>query len=185
MRRAPDVTHRELIVVMGVSGCGKTTVGRALARALGLPFLEGDALHDARSIAKMSRGKPLDDEDRAPWLDAIGRALGAASRYPEGLVVACSALKRAYRDRLRAVAGGVRFVFLEAPQPLIERRVAARHHPFMPQSLVASQFRTLEPPAAPETDTVTVDASASVAAAARAAVRALRSPADRSRRRRR
>lgn len=155
---------RELLVMMGVSGCGKTTVGSQLARALALPFIEGDALHSASSIEKMRRGEPLDDADRAPWLAAIARELADEARYPAGLVVACSALKRAYRDTLRAAATGVRFVFLDARRSVIERRVAARRSHFMPRSLVASQFETLERPTAAEPDVITLHAGPSPAA---------------------
>src|SRR5690348_2657036 len=99
---------------MGVSASGKSTVGEALARALSLPFVEGDELHSRHNIQKMSHGEPLTDEDRAPWLRAIGSLLGDDTRRPRGVVVACSALKAAYRDVLRAASPAVRFVYLDA-----------------------------------------------------------------------
>jgi gluconokinase len=161
------------VVVMGVSGSGKTTIGTRLAHALDLPFVEGDELHPRENIAKMSRGEPLTDEDRAPWLAAVGRVLTDSERYPSGVVVACSALRKAYRDRLRTRAPGVRFVFLDAPRTVIEPRVAARSHHFMPPSLLASQFATLERPGTEETDVVTVDATAQAPRAVETAAAAL------------
>lgn len=147
------------VVVMGVSASGKTTVGAALAGALGLPFIEGDALHTPQNIEKMRRGEPLDDADRAPWLAAIAGRLADQVRYPRGVVVACSALKSAYRAELRKAVPHLEFVFLDASPELIAVRVAKRHHPFMPASLAASQFATLERPTAAETDVVRLDAA--------------------------
>lgn len=158
---------------MGVSGSGKTTVGELLARTLRLPFVEGDALHPPQNIAKMSRGEPLTDHDRAPWLAAVGRVLADRERYPAGVLVACSALRKAYRDELRACAPGVRFVFLDAGRAVIEPRLAARTLHFMPPSLLASQFATLERPGAEEADVVTVDAAAQPSGIAEAAAAAL------------
>lgn len=138
-----------LVVVMGVAGCGKSTVGQALAQDLVAPFLEGDTLHPAANIAKMSAGIPLDDDDRAPWLDALGQAAGAAARAaPGGIsVAACSALKRAYRDRLRrAAAMPLRIVCLHGERDLLQQRLGARQGHFMPPSLLESQLRTLELP---------------------------------------
>jgi len=128
-------------VVMGVSGSGKTTVGAALAEALGLRFVDGDALHPAANVAKMAAGIPLDDADRAPWLDAIGAVLAGGQ-----VVVACSALKRAYRDRLRAAAPGLQLVFLDGGPALLASRMTARPGHFMPASLLDSQLATLERP---------------------------------------
>lgn len=128
------------IVVMGVSGCGKSRIGAALANALGLRFLDGDSLHPPHNIAKMSRGDALDDNDRAPWLDAVGTALG-----PQADVIACSALKRAYRDRIRARSPGAIFVHLMGDRAVLARRVACRPDHFMPPALLDSQLATLEP----------------------------------------
>ncbi|MFI5979702.1 gluconokinase [Streptomyces sp. NPDC051555] len=132
-----------VIVVMGVAGTGKTTVGQLLATALALPYAEGDAFHPAANVAKMASGVPLDDADRWPWLDAIGE--WARCRGDRGGVVSASSLKRAYRDRLRAAAPGAVFVHLTGERPLIESRMAARTGHFMPTTLLDSQFATLEP----------------------------------------
>jgi carbohydrate kinase (thermoresistant glucokinase family) len=129
------------VVVMGVSGSGKSTVGAALAEALGIPFVDGDALHPAANVAKMAAGIPLGDEDRAPWLDAIGARL---ARPP--IVVACSALKRAYRDRLRDAAPSLELVFLDGTRDLLAERMLARPGHFMPPALLDSQLATLERP---------------------------------------
>ncbi len=158
------------IVVMGVSGCGKSSVGAALAAILGLPFREGDALHPPANIAKMSAGEPLDDADRWPWLDRVAAALA------EGGVVSCSALKRAYRARLRAGAGRpVAFVFLHGDAALLAERMGARAGHFMPPALLASQLAALEDPTGePGTVAVTIDQPlAAIAAAAAAGLRAL------------
>lgn len=138
---------------MGVSGSGKSTVGRMLAEALSLPFADADDFHPPANIAKMRAGTPLTDEDRWPWLDALGAWLAA---QPAGGVVACSALKRAYRDRLRAALPGLRLLFLHGDPALIAARQAARPGHFMPPALMASQFATLEPPA-PEEGAVLLD----------------------------
>ncbi|HEY4152825.1 MAG TPA: gluconokinase, partial [Pseudolysinimonas sp.] len=129
------------IVVMGVSGSGKTTVGAALADALGVRFVDGDALHPAANVAKMAAGIPLEDADRAPWLDAIGAVLASGP-----VVVACSALKRTYRDRLRAAAPMLELVFLDGSRELLASRMTARPGHFMPASLLDSQLATLERP---------------------------------------
>lgn len=132
------------IVVMGVAGCGKSTVAEALAQALGCRYLDGDAFHPPSNIDKMTRGVPLTDADRWPWLDRVAEAFG-----DEQTVIACSALRRAYRDRLRA-RGDVFFAFLDGSFDLIRGRMAERSGHFMPESLLRSQFETLEPPAADE-----------------------------------
>ncbi|WP_435854140.1 gluconokinase [Streptomyces subrutilus] len=137
------VSSQRVIVVMGVAGTGKTTVGRLLAEALGLPYAEGDAFHPAANVAKMSAGTPLQDADRWPWLDAIGDWI--RGRNGRGGVVAASSLKRAYRDRLRAAGPRTVFVHLAGERPLIEERMAARTGHFMPPALLDSQFATLEP----------------------------------------
>lgn len=132
-----------VVVVMGVAGTGKTTVGPLLATALGVPYAEGDDFHPPANIAKMSAGTPLDDDDRWPWLDAIGR--WAHGRAGLGGVVSSSALKRAYRDRLRAAAPDAVFLHLTGDRALIERRMAGRRGHFMPTALLDSQFATLQP----------------------------------------
>ncbi|MEV4364242.1 gluconokinase [Nonomuraea sp. NPDC049625] len=134
---------RPLVVVMGVSGAGKTTVGRLLAERLRVPFLDGDDLHPRANVAKMASGVPLTDDDRFPWLVTVGGAL--AGLRAEGAVVACSALKRKYRETILAEAPSAVFVELHAPPDLIARRVEARTGHFMPGALFDSQMKTLEP----------------------------------------
>ncbi|WP_371675214.1 gluconokinase [Streptomyces sp. NBC_01276] len=143
------VGSQRVIVVMGVTGTGKTTVGRLLAEALGLPYAEGDAFHPAANVAKMSAGIPLDDEDRRPWLDAVGEWIHDRAGHGGG-VVAASCLKRAYRDRLRATTPGTVFVHLTGERALIEGRMRSRTGHFMPATLLDSQFATLEPLGADE-----------------------------------
>ena len=135
-----------IVVVMGVCGCGKSTVGAALAAAMGWPFFDADGFHPPANVAKMAAGIPLTDEDRAPWLDRLAAEMGAIERAGGSAVLACSALKAAYRDRL-AVAGDVRFVHLTGDRATIVARVAARTGHYMPAALVDSQFAALEPPA--------------------------------------
>ncbi|MCS0636080.1 gluconokinase [Streptomyces sp. LP05-1] len=132
-----------VVVVMGVAGTGKTTIGPLVADRLGLPYAEGDDFHPEANIAKMSAGVPLDDDDRWPWLDAIGQ--WAHDRAGRGGVVSCSALKRAYRDRLRTAAPGVVFLHLTGDRELIGRRMTERKGHFMPTALLDSQFSTLQP----------------------------------------
>ncbi|WP_067664638.1 gluconokinase [Nocardia miyunensis] len=141
-------TSRPLIAVMGVSGSGKTTVGRLLANALGVAYTDGDDLHPAANIAKMTSGIPLDDADRLPWLDAVGRWL--ADHGDRGAVVSCSALKYEYRDRLRAAAPGLYFVALDVPRAELIHRIATRTGHFMHVELLDSQLATLQPLAARE-----------------------------------
>ncbi|QNQ90886.1 gluconate kinase [Corynebacterium poyangense] len=129
-------------VVMGVSSCGKSTVGALLAHELGVPFKDGDELHPASNISKMSSGVPLTDEDRWPWLGLIGQWL---AEHHEGGVIACSALKRSYRDRIREAAPDTVFIHLHGSKELMAKRMAARPGHFMPESLLNSQFETLEP----------------------------------------
>jgi gluconokinase len=136
------MTQPPLLVVMGVSGSGKSTVGAALAQRLGVPFADADDLHPAANIAKMTRGEPLDDHDRHPWLEIIGRWL---ADHPGGGVVSCSALKRKYRDQLRQHVPGVELLHLQGTREVIARRQASRPGHFMPASLLTSQFATLEP----------------------------------------
>jgi len=145
------------IVVMGVSGSGKSTVGVALARRLGVPFVDADALHPPANIAKMTAGQPLDDADRYPWLDEVGEWLAGH----RGGVAGCSALKRSYRDRLRAQCPSVEFLYLCGAPAVIAARVAARTGHFMPAALLRSQFEALEPLGADEAG-VTVDVDRNV-----------------------
>ena len=149
------------IIVMGVSGSGKSTIGALLAEALGWPFADADGFHPAANVAKMAAGQPLTDEDRWPWLDAIAAHIEAARAAGQPVVVACSALRRAYRERLRAGHGDLIFLHLTGAPEVIATRQAARQGHFMPPSLMASQFATLEDPAE-EVDAVTVSVSASL-----------------------
>ncbi|MGX5665202.1 gluconokinase [Rhizobium daejeonense] len=146
---------------MGVSGCGKSSVGALLAERLGLAFIEGDSLHPAGNVAKMAQGIPLTDEDRWPWLETIGTLMAEARNSGKGIVVSCSALKSIYRDRLRqATSGRLSFVFLEGTPELLLSRMGARRGHFMPVSLLESQLRTLEVPTGePGVVTVSIDAS--------------------------
>ncbi|MFI9344324.1 gluconokinase [Streptomyces sp. NPDC052773] len=159
-----------VVVVMGVAGTGKTTIGPLLAARLGVPYAEGDDFHPQANIAKMSAGTPLTDEDRLPWLDSIGG--WADGRAGLGGVVSCSALKRSYRDRLRAAAPGLVFVHLTGDRALIEDRMSHRQGHFMPTALLDSQFATLEPLEADEAG-VAVDVSGGPEEIAERAVRAL------------
>jgi len=144
------------VVVMGVSGSGKSTVGAALAKQLGVAFRDADEFHPAANVAKMSAGTPLTDEDRWPWLDAIGAALAEAGRAGRGIVVGCSALKRVYRDRLRAAAHRpLVFVHLTGSHATLAQRMHTRKGHFMPASLLDSQLATLEPPS-PDEGAITV-----------------------------
>lgn len=141
-----------IVVLMGVSGSGKTTAGRALARQLGWPFHDADDDHPAANIAKMHQGVPLTDADRRPWLDALARRVDATRARGGNLVLACSALKHAYQDYLRH-GGDVRYALLTGPPDLIRARLAARAGHFMNPALFTSQLETLEPPE----DALTVD----------------------------
>ena len=150
------------VVVMGVSGCGKTSVAEGLAASLGAAFIEGDSLHPAVNVDKMSHGIALTDEDRWPWLDTVGRAMADVLAGNGSVVVSCSALKKAYRDRLRSSAGGkLAFVFLKGSRELLMSRMAAREGHFMPVSLLDSQLATLEDPSG-EAGVVTLDIDASI-----------------------
>jgi len=140
----------EAVVAMGVSGCGKSTVGRELAEALGMPYLEGDEFHPPQNVARMAAGVALTDDDRQGWLRTLAERIGAALREGRGVVLSCSALKRSYRDLLRAQAPELRFVHLTGSPELLAQRVAMRQHPYMPASLLKSQLATLEPPGADE-----------------------------------
>jgi len=136
--------HAARWVVMGVCGCGKSTIGTALAERLGTPFIEGDKFHPAENVAKMSAGIPLDDADRAGWLRALADQIGNARERGEGLVVSCSALKRRYRDLLRQADPDLRFAHLQGPRELIADRLGRRTDHYMPPALLDSQLRDLE-----------------------------------------
>lgn len=144
------------VVVMGVSGCGKSTVGRLLAQACGFPYLEGDDLHSPENVERMRSGIALTDAQRQGWLQRIAERLAQAQAQSSGLVVACSALKRAYRDVLRSGAPDLRFVYLHGDHALLQQRSSQRIGHFMPSSLLDSQLATLEPPDADE-NAVSVD----------------------------
>jgi gluconokinase len=158
------------VIVMGVSGSGKSTLGVALAAAIGCPFLEGDDFHAPEAVEKMRAGIPLTDDDRWPWLDRLGSALGSEVARNKIAVAACSALKKAYRDRLRqAIPAPVGFVLMDANPEELLRRLTARTHHYMPASLLTSQLDTLERPQ-PEHDAgrpgepaITLDATRPVA----------------------
>ncbi|MCA9971378.1 MAG: gluconokinase [Anaerolineales bacterium] len=141
---------------MGVSGCGKSTVGQALAARLGCPFYDGDAFHPPANVAKMAAGEPLTDADRAPWLDRLADLIAESLARGETAVVACSALKKAYRDHLR-VSGRVQFVYLHGEFDLIWRRMQARQGHYMKADMLRSQFAALEAPAAAEAWRIGVD----------------------------
>jgi carbohydrate kinase (thermoresistant glucokinase family) len=133
------------LVVMGVSGCGKSTVGSLLGERLGVPFFDGDDFHPAANKAKMAAGVPLNDDDRAPWLAEIGTALANPAREASSCIIACSALKRSYRDLLRSFAPDTVFIHLTGDAATISDRLSSREHEYMPASLLASQLATLEP----------------------------------------
>lgn len=164
-----------LVLVMGVSGAGKSTLGAMLAAALGLAFADADAFHPPANVAKMAAGQPLTDADRWPWLDAIGAWLDA--RGDAGGVVTCSALKRIYRERLLGARPAVRLIHLDGAPDLIAARQAARPGHFMPASLMASQFATLEPPG-PEEGAIRLSVAPPPEAVLRAALAALRGDAS-------
>ncbi len=155
---SPAPATQSPVVVMGVSGSGKSTVGAALARRLRVPFLDADTLHPAANVAKMTAGEPLNDADRYPWLDRVGEWLAG---HRDGGVASCSALKREYRDRLRAHCSRVEFLYLNGSPELIGRRLAARSGHFMPAALLRSQFDALEP-LGPDEHGVSVDAAQDV-----------------------
>ena len=133
------------LIVMGVQGSGKSTSGQAIAAALALPFIDGDDLHPLSNKEKMASGHPLTDADREPWLEAIGTALADGLARGESTVIACSALKRRYRDLIRSFAPETRFVHLAGNRGLIAERLTHRDHEYMPPTLLDSQFETLEP----------------------------------------
>jgi gluconokinase len=148
------------LVVMGVSGSGKSTIAEKLAERLGWSYEDGDKFHPASNVAKMSAGHPLTDEDRRPWLQAIADEIDQVCRDGRPAVIACSALKRAYRDILVHGRNDVRMIYLKGTQQLIANRLAQRKGHFMPPGLLTSQFKTLEPPDSSENPvTVSIDGS--------------------------
>ena len=150
MSTAPSQPRSEparIIIVMGVSSSGKSTVGQSIARRLHVPFLDGDGYHPEANVEKMRAGTPLTDEDRWPWLERLAQALHEAADRKDAAVGACSSLKRAYRDYLVEKAGEpIRFVYLKGSRDVIGERMARRKHEYMPTSLLDSQFATLEEP---------------------------------------
>ena len=172
---SPPASEPLSVVVMGVAGSGKTTVGKRLAAALDGQFVDGDDLHTPEARAKMGAGTALTDADRWPWLDRVGATLAEALARGRACVVACSALKRVYRDRIRAAAGpSLRFVYLAAEPEAMRRRVGSRKGHYMPASLVDSQFAALEPPDG-EPDVVALSAEADLSTAIPALTRRLQS----------
>ena len=149
---------RDVVVVMGVSGCGKTTVGQALADRLDCPFYDGDDFHPAENVAKMAAGQPLNDADRGPWLDRLHDLIRDHLQHGQAAVVACSALKRRYRDVLRAGNNGLEFIYLQGDFDLIWGRMQARSDHYMKASMLQSQFDALEPPGPAEALTVSITA---------------------------
>lgn len=161
-------------VVMGVSGSGKTTIGEALAARLAWDFVDGDDLHPPANVAKMHAGQPLDDDDRAPWLDAIAARIDAWRAQGISGIVTCSALKRRYRERIIGDRDWVRLIYLDGSRALIAERLAARRGHFMPASLLDSQFDTLEPPG-PDENAIVAPIDRPIAAIVTAIVTALSS----------
>ena len=172
-----------LVVVMGVSGSGKSTVGKLLARSLHAEFLEGDDLHPPRNIERMAAGIALTDKDRRDWLLAIAHQLADARAGEHALVVSCSALKHGYRDTPRGAASQLAFVHLHASRELLQARLDARADHFMPRSLLDSQLQTLEPPGADER-AITLDAALPAAQIAAQAVAWLAQPVPKAARKR-
>ena len=157
----PESTQPIAVIVMGVQGSGKSTVGPLLSQELLVPFIDGDDLHPDSNRVKMASGTPLNDDDRRPWLTVIGQRIAAETAQGQGVVIACSALKRSYRDLIRSEAPETIFLYLAGGRSLVHERVTARSTHFMPPALLASQFETLEVPDPDETH-VTVDISLSI-----------------------
>jgi len=167
--------EKPLIVVMGVAGSGKTTIASGLAERLGVPFVEGDSLHPAANVKKMAGGVPLTDDDRWPWLEAIGERMEVERVTGHGVVVSCSALKQVYRDCLRKkVHGKVQFILLDGSRELITGRMKQRKGHFMPPALLDSQFATLEKPT-PDEHALVLDISHAIPALLAEAARSIAS----------
>lgn len=162
-----------LLIVMGVSGCGKSSVGKRVADQLGWRFLEGDTMHSPANIDKMHAGQPLDDADRRPWLDAIGAWMDARQAAGESSVITCSALKRRYRERLGYDRPGACFAWLQVDRAELERRMRRRPGHFMPASLLYNQLATLEPPG-PDEPARGIDANGDIGTTVLATLKALR-----------
>ncbi|MCC7406846.1 MAG: gluconokinase [Phycisphaeraceae bacterium] len=139
-----------ILLLMGVSGSGKSAVGEKLSSALGWPLVEGDSFHPPANIRKMASGTPLTDDDRWPWLDALRRRIDEAQAHHQSLIVTCSALKRAYRQRLGLARADIRLIYLHAPEHVLRQRLEARRGHFMKADMLASQLAALEPPTADE-----------------------------------
>lgn len=165
------------ILVMGVCGSGKTAVASALGERLGIPAFDADDLHSPEAVARMRSGTALTDEDRWPWLDRVGARLRSAGAPPHGsgtgAVVACSALRRVYRDRLRAACPALRIIFLDGEAELLARRLGARQGHYMPPQLLPSQLQTLERPGPDEPDVRTIDIAPPLPSVVAAALAAL------------
>lgn len=172
--KSPNLPGLGPIIVMGVSSSGKSLVGAALAARFGVPFIEGDELHPKANVEKMSKGIPLTDEDRWPWLDRVADALVSGTNEHGGAIASCSALRKIYRDRLRDAVGelGLRFIFLHGSKQVLGERMKRRKHHYMPTSLLDSQFATLEDPTGEERVT-TVDVDGKPEEVIAAATRAL------------
>ncbi|WP_180966971.1 gluconokinase [Cohaesibacter celericrescens] len=147
-----------IIVVMGISGTGKSTLGRQIAEHLGVPFVEGDDFHSPQNVSKMAAGQPLTNEDRQPWLASLASAMSDWASKNETRVVSCSALRKQYRDCFRSAASDLRFLFLDGSLDLVRQRMQQRDNHFMPAELVESQMETLEYPV-DETDVIRLDVS--------------------------
>jgi gluconokinase len=161
------------VVVMGVSGCGKTALATGVAAHFGWRAVDADDLHAPEAVAKMRAGQALVDAERFPWLDRVGAVLAQAAADGQGILVACSALRRVYRDRLRTACPGVRFVFLDGSRELIVARMAQRQDHYMPMSLLDSQLRTLEAPGTNEPDALRIDIDQPLTAVVQQACEAL------------
>lgn len=162
------------IIVMGVSGCGKSTIGALIAQRLGAKFIDGDDLHPRANIEKMRRGEPLNDHDRAPWLERIRDAAFSLENKSEQGIIVCSALKKAYRDQIRDGNQNVTFLFLDGDKALIIERMRARKGHFMKTEMLESQFATLQRPSAEETDVLTISIASDIDSVVEQAITALK-----------